>query len=127
MLYVVYSDPDHIRIGFDHWSKGGPLTPLIPIDYARAHRVEIAMGSLLPPGKDPGFAATAPEKVAALKQTLRVKLDGNTVIGLSTAFYASTASQISLGENLIHGSACDPAFTGSIISHAHEWPLRAVR
>jgi hypothetical protein len=122
ILYVIYSDPGHVRIGFDHWSGGGPLTAPISIDYAREHRLDVSMGSLLPAADAGTYAGKAPETVQALKQQLRVRLDGKIVMEASSDFYESTPQQIAVGKNAINASTCNLQFTGQIAHQAQEWP-----
>jgi hypothetical protein len=121
-LYVIYSDSKHVRLGLDHWFKGGPLTPPLAIDYAQAHRLEISMGSLLPPAEDILFAGMTDRQATALKHTIKVVLDGVTVIDAASDFYESPPELVSLGENRINGTSSGLRFTGKILRHARVWP-----
>jgi hypothetical protein len=121
-VYVVYSDSSHIRIGFDHWFKGGPLSPPIPIDYAKDHDVDISMGSLYPPGEDFVFFGMSPKWVASLKETVWVKVDGNPVIQAPSEFWDASPGQVTIGRNDIKGTTSNPRFTGEIIECKRVWP-----
>jgi len=120
IVYVVYSDSTHIRLGFDHWFHGGPLSDSIPINYAQAHEMTISMGSLLPMIDDRKLSGSSPESVTRKTGHLRITLDGTTEIEANTEFYSSLPENITIGENLIHGSTCNPSFTGTILSHTSE-------
>ncbi len=122
VLYIVYADSGHIRIGFDHWSEGGPLSPPIGIDYSERHRFQISMGSLFPRRGDPTFGRRSTAEIAGLKQTLMVKLDGIVVFNAKAAFYESPPGHVAIGENPIRASTCAPSFSGSILGHHQDWP-----
>ncbi len=121
-IYVIYPDSGHIRIGFDHWFKSGPLSPPIPIDYAREHDVEISMGSLFPPEDDIIFVGMSPKAVAELKGNMWVKLDGKTVLQAPSEFWDSPPTQVAVGRNDIKGTTSNTRFKGEILSCKRIWP-----
>ncbi len=121
-VYVVYCDPAHIRIGFDHWFKGGPLSEPIRVDLAKEHDIEISMGSLFPPEEDIIFVGMSAKSVAQLKGRMWVKLDGRTVIDASSEFWDSPPTQVAIGRNEIKGTTSNPRFTGEILSCKRIWP-----
>lgn len=121
-VYVIYSDATHVRIGFDHWFKGGPLSPPIPIDYARVHDLEISMGSLFPPSEDIIFVGMSTKEVSALKENVRVTLDGKTVIAAPSEFWDSPPTQLAIGKNDIKGTSENTRFSGEIIECKRIWP-----
>lgn len=122
ILYVIYLDKEHIRIGFDHWFKGGPVTPPIPLDFAREHEVEISLGSLFPPRDDVVFAGVPPASVDELKNRVVVKLDGETVLDAVAECYESPLSEIRVGTNSIRATTTGPLFNGELISMERIWP-----
>jgi|GEM_PF-1231157 len=122
IVYVIYADPGHIRIGFDHWFKGGPLSAPIPIDLAREHELEISIGSLFPASEDIVFLGRPAGEVASVKNRVVIKLDGTTVIDSEGTCYESHPSQVVLGRNLIKGTSAGPEFTGEVISATRTWP-----
>lgn len=114
IIYVQYVDDAHVRIGYDHWMKGGPVSALIPVDYAANHTLEIRLGSLFPPEGDPGWGATpAPLRAAAL-DTVTVSLNGRTVLEHAERAYRSEPAEILAGLNPIGASTCSETFTGRI-------------
>ncbi|HVT73238.1 MAG TPA: fibronectin type III domain-containing protein [Lacunisphaera sp.] len=122
ILYVIYSDPHHIRLGFDHWYAGGPLTAPIAIDYSRPHEIEISMGSLFPPADDVVFVNLAPADVQRVKDRVKVVLDGATVIDSAGTCYESAPDQVTVGRNEIRATSCGPTFSGEILSVTRAWP-----
>jgi hypothetical protein len=120
-VYVIYQGPDHIRLGFDHWFRGGPITPPIPVDRTVEHELEISLGSLYPPAEDVIFYGTAPETVAALKRHVLVRLDGQTVLETAADTYESPPRQVTVGRNTIKGTSSGPEFSGEIVAVERQW------
>ena len=102
VVYVQYVDGTHVRFGYDHWSKGGPVTHPIAVDFAATHVVEIQMDSLYPPGS------------AAASSAVVVQLDNRTVLRHREKAYPSEPAEITAGLNSIGASSCDRLFTGRI-------------
>jgi hypothetical protein len=121
-VYAIYVDSRHIRLGFDHWFEGGPLTKPIAIDYGAEHELEISLGSLFPPADDPVFAGMPAPQVAAIKNTVLVKLDGRAVIDAPADCYESNPLQVTVGRNTIKGTTSNPRFTGEILASERVWP-----
>lgn len=121
-IYVIYHGPDHVRIGFDHWFRGGPLTLPIPLDRNAEHELELSLGSLYPPAEDVIFYGTPPETVARLKGTVSVMLNGEIVLETRADTYESPPRQVKVGRNTIRGTSSGPVFSGEIISIERVWP-----
>jgi hypothetical protein len=121
-LYVIYCDRGHIRIGFDHWFNGGPITPPISVDYARDHQLYVSMGSLFPSSDDILFAGISADDVISMKGRIKVTLDGATVINYRTDCYTSTVGQVTIGKNTIKGTTSLPLFSGNVIGYSRSWP-----
>jgi hypothetical protein len=116
-IYVVYSGDDTIRLGYDHWNSGGPLTDPIRLNYQETHLLEISMGSLLPPvGNDAAWGNLPPDARRQLAETITVKLDGRVVLNHPSTAYPAQPDEVAVGTNPIGGSTCDPLFTGRILS-----------
>ena len=111
-IYVRYVDEQHIRVGFDHWLVGGPLTDPIACDYGLPHELTISMGSLLVPA-DP--AKPDSSAIARLRTHCLVQLDGKTIIACASAFHPTKPEQINLGANRIGGSTSESLFYGDIL------------
>ena len=114
LVYIVYADATHVRLGVDHWGGGGALSAPIPLDYAARHEIEISLGSLYPPAADPAWGGLPAAIRHDRRDQLRVRLDGAVVLDAPWAAYAAPAGDIVVGENRIGGSTCDPTFTGRI-------------
>ena len=115
-LYIFYPDDQHIQIGFEHTSYGGPLTkPPIAVDYAVEHSLEIEMGSFYPPVEHPYYDGMTTEEITRRKRTLRVALDGREILAGTYDFYDSSPGDISVGRNPV-SEAFGRRFTGRIIS-----------
>jgi hypothetical protein len=79
-LYLYYTDPGHLRIGFESMGWGGPVSAPIPIDYNRAHTIDVLLGSALPPPGHPSYRGRSPSDVAELRKELKIRLDGHIVL-----------------------------------------------
>lgn len=121
-IYASYLDPQHIRFGFDHWFKGGPLSPPIPIDFTKEHDLEISIGSLFPAAEDVVFATTSPAGIQSVKNRVLVILNGQVVIDTAGECYETGSDYVTVGKNNIKGSSCGPLFTGKILSIERVWP-----
>ncbi len=121
-IYVRYDDNGHIRIGFDHWFAGGPVSGPIPVDYDALHELEISMGSLFPALDDLTFLGFSPQRADELKHTISVKLNGVSVVNYVGKCYESSPEQVSVGTNRIGGTSSGPDFTGEIICVERVWP-----
>lgn len=121
IVYVIYDDAHHIRLGFDHWFKGGPVTKPIPIDFTREHTLDISIGSLFPPAEDVVFVGRSAAQIAAVKDRVIVKLNGQTVIDDEGTCYDSSPSQVMIGKNTIHGTSAGLVFMGKILATERVW------
>ncbi len=121
VLYVIYEDPGHVRIGFDDWSRAGSVSDPIPVDYTTYHDLRISFGSLYPESlEDPFWGATPlAARQRALGQVV-VTVDGRPVLGGPARTYPSSLPEITLGENRIGASTADRHFHGDIGYSAHE-------
>lgn len=113
-IYVVYQDPTHIRVGFDAWGKDAGLSDPIEIDYFVDHEFLISAPALYPEGhwKTRNVDRAGLER---LRQRVIVLLDGHPVLDQKAYPFASTHSEITVGENRIGGSTTEPTFSGTIL------------
>jgi len=107
VLFVQYLDNRSFRFGFDHWSHGAIYSPIVPLDYAVPHEIEIHMGSLYPPSRPVG---------SLWRQKLAVRLDGREVFATRTTFYDADAFAVDIGCNSVGASSCRTYFGGNILS-----------
>ncbi len=113
-VYAVYVDSDHIRIGVDVWGLLGAQTDPIKVDYFAEHEVVIDAGALYPVGH-PALRHVPPETLARLRKQLTIQFDGETVLSREIETYDSRVGDVTVGRNLIGGSACEPHFAGKIL------------
>ena len=121
-VYVRYDDPRHLRIGTDVWGLLGKLSEPVEVDYYAVHQIEISTGALYPPDH-PAVRALPPAEREALRQQLRVVLDGRMVLDETVQQYDTKLSEITVGENRIGGSNAGIRFTGTILD-VHRGPVR---
>jgi hypothetical protein len=106
LFYVRIIDPTHLRIGYDHWGRGGPLSAPIRHVPGEPMRVEIRSPAL--PTRWPSFGQE-PDPDAT-----EVIVDGQTVLAGDLAHYPNPQREVAMGENLIGASSCSERFTGRI-------------
>ena len=112
-LWVFYQDDQTLKIGFEHTSYGGPVTPPLHVDFGREHELEVQMGSLYPPVEDPDYDGMPAAEVERRKHTLRVKFDGREVLSAHCDFYDSSPGDVAVGRNPV-SDAFGRRFTGVI-------------
>jgi hypothetical protein len=101
MVYVIYADEGHIRIGYDHWGVGGAISGPIAVDYKEPHELWISMASL-----DPVSAAHPSPTV--------VVMDGQTIITSAIKPYPAPPAELTVAQNRIGASTADPDFSGTV-------------
>ena len=113
LIYVVYEDERHIRIGFDHWGVGGTLSAPFEVDYKAPHDIWVTEGALYPaPGDSALWGAVDPATRQRLKTLVAVVFDGKTVLSEESPNYPSTKGEVTFTKNPIGGSTADPEFSG---------------
>jgi len=113
-LYVHYVDGGHIRLGYDHWYAGGPLSEPIAVDYSAIHTFEISLGSLYPDLADAAWGATPSDRRRARLSHVSIKLDGRSVLTTAASAYRVPGAHLAAGSNPIGASSCDPVFSGAL-------------
>jgi len=116
IVFITYEDPTHIRVGFDHWGRGGPLSEPIPVDYAAPVTVEITLGSLYPPARHAWWGNRETEEVRSLKETVRVTVNGLPALSAALGTFESSPFDVTVGGNLLGASSCALEFSGKILA-----------
>jgi hypothetical protein len=115
-LYLYYTAPSLLQVGFESIGHGGPVSPPLAVDYGRPHTFEIFYGSFVPPQGHPLLAELTPDEAALLRRTLVVRLDGRVILDGWDDFH-KTKDLFYWGE-----SPDDPAFgrrfSGEILSRS---------
>lgn len=124
LVYVVYAGNNTIRLGYDHWNKGGPLSDPIPVDYEKTHLLEVSMGSLMPAtDNDPAWKNLDAEARRSLLENVTIKLDGQVVLTHPSVTYPAKPDEVAVGSNPIGGSTCDPLFGGRFLLSERFMPV----
>ncbi|HTX64515.1 MAG TPA: hypothetical protein VMD31_01975, partial [Opitutaceae bacterium] len=117
VVYVVYAGPGEVRLGYDHWGHGGPVSAPLAVDYRLPHVVDISLGSLYPaPGSKAWGDTPQPVRQQALG-TVVVKLDGHTVITRAGTAYPAIGAKMTIGRNTVGASTAEYRFTGTILGY----------
>jgi hypothetical protein len=115
LIYAVYADASHVRIGIDHWGGAGALSDPIPIDYTLPHEVWLRSGALYPQtAEDPLWHGTKLPAQQVLKSRIVVVVDGMRALDAPVSAHSSRPEEITVGMNKIGMSTADPEFSGRI-------------
>ena len=111
LLYVRYTGPETVVLGYDSWAVGGPESPEIRIVPGQAEELRVSL---------PGF--TAPTRVdRKARGRLLVVHAGRTVLDSEVHYHGRTPDAVHFGENPIGGSITNTRFkVGS-----QRWPARS--
>jgi len=113
-LYLICSpEKGTISVGLDHWRFGGPITGAIAVDYAKAHRFDLSLGSLMPPDSS-GLYRLRPQW-RLLARRLVVRLDGKVLFNREMEFYPAAPFEAAIAANPIGGTTADPDFGGVLL------------
>lgn len=115
LVYVIYEDEQHIRIGWDHWGGAATVSELLPIRREEEHTIVVESSALMR-RKSEGENITQKQLDERGQQNARVILDGNLVLNGLFSAYPLGADEIFVGMNPIGGSTCTERFGGSILS-----------
>jgi hypothetical protein len=106
LLSIHYADADHVRFAFDHWGGSFKEGPPAPVEFSRAHEIEVRMPSLdWPQPADGGI----------FQGTVEILVDGAIAWRTPEEFYRAASGSLEIAANRIGGSSCDTSFTGGII------------
>jgi len=122
-VYVVYADPEHVRIGVDSWGRFGFQSEPIRTDYFAEHELVVDAGALYPPDH-PLLETLAPDLRDRLRDRLRLEFDGQVILDRAVDTHSSAPRDVTIGRNRIGGSSCEPAFAGEIL-HVGRRPIPA--
>lgn len=103
-LYVNYPDDRHIQFGLDHPGAGAILSPVLPLDRSRPHRLLVNLGSLFPAGSAGRHSPTFVfwDDVRVLQQVPGQSAD-------------SLPEEITIGHNFVGSSVSIPQLSADIL------------
>lgn len=114
-VYLYYTDPRHVQIGFEHTGHGGGVSQPILVDYDAVQTIRVEMGSLYPPEMHPFFAGQPPARVLELKHRLKLWINGVPYRDFNADFNESSPKDVVVGRDPIFG-AFGRTFTGELLS-----------
>jgi hypothetical protein len=86
-IYLYYTAPGLLQVGFESIGHGGPISEPFAVDYAKAHRIELHAGSFLPAEGDPLWGGIPPGEAALSRRELVVRVDGRIVLDGTAQFH----------------------------------------
>ncbi len=105
-LYIRWSGPGMVRLGYDHWGEGVIESRDIPISADPDHFMMISIPSLLSPG--------AAQVDRVLAQSLRVELDGTLVWAQRVNSHPALPTEAYFVSNGIGASSCVGEFSKGV-------------
>ena len=124
-LYVHYVDERHVRLGFDHWGSGGPVTNLLEVAPGSEHELLVSTGFLMPPAGARLYREQP--QLSRLQTAIYVEMDGQPVLEGVSPIYAIEPKQVIMGANFAGGSTAGPGFNGEVLKVERvrpEWILK---
>ena len=112
---------DSARVGLSENGRAAALGPVVPLDPSRPHEVRIVLGSLLPPLESLLWPeALTPDRRQELKRSVRVGLDGHSVLLLTQETPEAAPSTVEVGRNSVGFSGIAPGFGDGIALRQRE-------
>lgn len=114
IVYLVYEDEGHLRVGLEvlgYRRETGPLA----VDYFAEHEFTLALSGLYPASHAAVASLSRPLR-ESVRHWIQIDLDGRTVLEEKRPAFDSTPEQVAVGENRIGGSCAEARFTGRIMS-----------
>lgn len=115
-VYVDYVDETHVRLGYDHWGAGGPISERIAVPADTILQVTLSLGSF--------YSAVPPDQRSADQKRLWVEINGTRVWAPDVASHPIPAGHWYVGSNPISISTCEAVFQGEILTVATALPGR---
>lgn len=122
-LFVHYLGEGLIRFGFEHTSRGSAIGPATRIDPDAEHTLVVQMGSLHPPVAHPAYDGMSPDEVEWRTRTVKVLLNGRTVLHAQMECYDASDWQPTLGTSGPNRPGFKQDFSGRILSWRRLPPL----
>ncbi len=116
LLYVTYTGPNEIQLGFMGSGIKGPLSDRIPLGPHPVHRLLISFGSLYPPIGYPSLAGFDRAQVAFLKRDVHVVIDGHPIFDAPSYCYPAPPGSVRFGQNSILPGYTEGKFSGRILA-----------
>jgi hypothetical protein len=112
-VYVQYLEDGRIRLGYDHWGRGGPVSEPLDVEPGAVQDLVVSHGGLLPP---PGHLlyTTKPE-LGELRNRLYLALNGETVFNQPNRAHVARADTIMVGMNEAGGTSAGLEFGGRML------------
>jgi hypothetical protein len=118
-VYLYYSSPNSVAIGFEHTGYGGPVTQPILVDYNLPHVVTLESGLFYPPLEHPYFDRFSHADSVRLKTLLRITVDGVPYTEGSSGVFDPIRFEPMFGYSGPDSPAFRVRFTGQILDRKH--------
>ena len=75
-IYLYYTGPGLLQVGFEQGGMGGPVSNPLPVDYGRPVVFELALGTQWPPAGAWPYRSLPAESVRSLRRRLLIRVNG---------------------------------------------------
>ncbi|HEY5078413.1 MAG TPA: hypothetical protein VII43_01145, partial [Opitutaceae bacterium] len=106
-LFIRWSRPGFVRLGYDHWGSGLVESADIALTADCEHLMTVEMPSLLAPGSTP--------EERRCRQGVVVRIDGGLAWARHVLFHEALPTEAYVGSNGIESSSCERDFSGGIV------------
>ncbi len=120
-VFLRYPDPGHVRVGYDRWGYGGPVSEPVAIAPGQDIEVEVSLGALYPEAPAPGWD---PAAWSRLRSTVRIRVNGQVALQAKSESYPTRPDQVFPAANPIGGSTAAGRFSGEVRRIERIGPLR---
>ena len=115
-VYFYYTGPGLLQFGFESMGLGGVVSKPVKIDYTSSHRIEIALGSFLPPNGYPSVSKVPQAMLDEERQTIVISIDGKLALRAHVHLHRPGAL-IYVGRSP-YDAAFGKLFTGKIVNQS---------
>jgi hypothetical protein len=79
-IYLYYTGPGRLQVGFEATGRGGPVSKPVPVDYGKPVVFELALGCQWPPAGAWPYHGLPAEAVRALRRRMLLRVNGITAL-----------------------------------------------
>ena len=116
-LYVAEWPPGgRIMLSGDHHGFGGPSSQAMTVTPGQVYTLKVDMGAFYPPLNHPYFARFKTRQAHTIKSSIRVEMDGKTVLDQKMGSYDAPPWTLESGRNDVTLNPYKTVFSGHVLS-----------
>jgi len=115
LAYMRISPEGLTTFGVEIWGIGSYESPPQHVDLSKPLECEYSFGSLYPPSGHPAWNGLPVEQQMALERTLRITVNGNSVLDITRETPGLASLPVYVGSNPVGGSLVNAGFSGKVL------------